>query len=238
MSGESGQNTEGGNMYENFGSNIARLRVQRGFTQASLAQRLGVTHQAVSQWECGDTMPDIAVLPKLASMLGVTLDSLFGLGSADSAQSLPKPELAPDDCPQDDGVLRAVIFIGKKMVKSQALAQNLIGEQRVVFEYRGPAINVESQMAMQCGDVGCNASAGHSLTCENVNCNATAGHSLACGNVGQNANAGHSLTCKGNVGGGARAGHGLSCGNVTGDVNAGHSVNVSGSVGGSINSRH
>jgi Predicted transcriptional regulators len=236
MTDENGEKTQGGTESEKFGANIANLRVRKGFTQASLAQRLGVTHQAVSQWECGDTMPDIAVLPKLASMLGVTLDSLFGIES-DTKQEKPVEPMI-DDVPQDDGKLRAVVFIGSKMVKSQLINQYNLTMQHVVFEYRGPALNVESQMALQCGDVAGNASAGHSLTCENVTGNATGGHSLSCGNIGQNANAGHSLTAKGSIGGSARAGHGLSCGDVNGDVNAGHSVNVSGSVGGKVTSRH
>ena len=227
--------TNGANIYENFGANLARLRVLASLTQVALAQILGVTHQAVSQWECGDTMPDIMTLPKLASALGVTMDGLFGIGSGDGSNTSPAPLL--DDYPQDGGKLRALIFIGKKMVKSREIAQNKLNEQRVIFEYRGSALNVESYMTLQCGDVSGNATAGHSMTCENVKGNATAGHSMQCGDVGQNATAGHSLNCRGNVGGGVRAGHGLTCGNVNGDVNAGHSVNVSGNVSGSVNSR-
>lgn len=233
MTDTDGEKTQGGSENEKFGATIARLRVQKGFTQASLAQRIGVTHQAVSQWECGDTMPDIATLPKLAAMLGVTLDSLFGI----AAEGMPEPRLALDDCPKDDGKLRAVIFIGNKMVKSQQIEQKLVSENRIVFEYRGAALNVESHMSLECGDVGVNATSGHAMKCGNINGNATSGHAMSCGNVGQNATAGHNLTASGSVGGGARAGHSLSCGDVTGDITAGHSVSVEGSVGGRVNSR-
>lgn len=223
---------------EIFGANIARLRVSMGLTQAALAQRLGVTHQAVSQWECGDTIPDIMLLPKLAATLGVTIDNLFSGGSnnGNNAEQLAQA-IAPEDLPADDGKLRAVLFIGKKPVKSQQIVQKTTGENRVVFEYRGPALNVESQMSLQCGDVGGNASSGHAMKCGNITGSATAGHAMSCGNIGQNASAGHSMTVSGNIGGDARAGHSMTCGDVAGGVMAGHSVSVKGSVGGSINGR-
>ena len=58
-----------------------RIRAERcrgGYTQEELARRLGVTKAAVSKWECGQSAPDIALLPKLASLFSVTLDDLLG----------------------------------------------------------------------------------------------------------------------------------------------------------------
>ncbi|MGI6203295.1 MAG: helix-turn-helix domain-containing protein [Eubacteriales bacterium] len=216
---------------EKFGATLAELRVRRGLTQAALAQQLGVTHQAVSQWECGDTMPDILLLPKLAGIFGVSIDNLFGG---------PEPiqaDIAREDIPQDDGKLRAVLFIGNNMVKSQKIMQVLAGDKRIVFKYQGPALNVESHMSLECGDVGGNATAAHSMRCGDVKGSAKAGHSMNCQNVGQDASAGHAMTVGGDVGGDAKAGHSLTCGNVAGNVKAGHSVNVKGSVGGSLKSR-
>lgn len=57
------------------------IRAERcwcGYTQEELAGRLGVTKAAVSKWECGQSAPDIALLPKLASLFSVTLDELLG----------------------------------------------------------------------------------------------------------------------------------------------------------------
>ena len=39
-----------------IGSNIKKLREERGITQAQLAERLGVSFQAVSKWECGGSL--------------------------------------------------------------------------------------------------------------------------------------------------------------------------------------
>lgn len=57
--------------------NISRYRKQKGLTQEDLAQRLGVSAQAVSNWERGG-YPDITLLPALAAHLGLTIDALMG----------------------------------------------------------------------------------------------------------------------------------------------------------------
>ncbi|MCL2697331.1 MAG: helix-turn-helix domain-containing protein, partial [Oscillospiraceae bacterium] len=58
--------------------NIARLRKEKGFTQEELAGKLNITYQAVSKWETGASMPDIATLPNLAAALNVSIDKLLG----------------------------------------------------------------------------------------------------------------------------------------------------------------
>lgn len=62
---------------ETVGCQIARLRAAAGLTQAELGTRLGVTYQAVSKWERGETLPDTALLPDLAQVLGTTVDDLL-----------------------------------------------------------------------------------------------------------------------------------------------------------------
>ena len=49
--------------------NISRYRKDLGLTQEALADKLGITFQAVSKWETGQTVPDTALLPKLAHIL-------------------------------------------------------------------------------------------------------------------------------------------------------------------------
>ena len=62
-----------------IGQKIAELRKEKGLTQAELADQLGVTHQAVSQWERSETLPDILTLPKIAVIFGESLNSLLGM---------------------------------------------------------------------------------------------------------------------------------------------------------------
>jgi transcriptional regulator with XRE-family HTH domain len=58
--------------------NIARLRKEKKNTQEELADFIGVTKASVSKWENGQSMPDILLLPQLATYFNVTLDALLG----------------------------------------------------------------------------------------------------------------------------------------------------------------
>ena len=61
----------------NFGSNLKRLRISKGYTQEQVANALNVSAKAVSRWECGTTMPDVMLLPEIAKLYCVTVDDLF-----------------------------------------------------------------------------------------------------------------------------------------------------------------
>lgn len=74
------------------GQKIQALRKQRGLTQEQLAQRLGVSRQAVSRWELDESLPETANLLPLGEVLGVSLDTLL-----DPAQGLEGP--APKEEP-------------------------------------------------------------------------------------------------------------------------------------------
>lgn len=63
--------------YMNLGKNIAELRKKNNLTQEELANILGVSPQAVSKWENDAACPDIALLPKIAEIFGVTIDELM-----------------------------------------------------------------------------------------------------------------------------------------------------------------
>ncbi len=62
-----------------MGHIIKDLRKKKGFTQEELAERLGVTYQAISKWENETGMPDISQVVPLASIFGVSTDVLFGI---------------------------------------------------------------------------------------------------------------------------------------------------------------
>ena len=65
---------------ENFSQRCRALRRERGISQAYLAETLGVSVQSVSNWECGNTMPDISQIVPLAAVLSVSTDYLLGAG--------------------------------------------------------------------------------------------------------------------------------------------------------------
>lgn len=56
---------------------IRELRERLGISQSELARRMGVKHTSVIQWETGKAMPTADKLPKLAAILGVTIDELY-----------------------------------------------------------------------------------------------------------------------------------------------------------------
>ena len=62
-----------------MGREIRRLRTARGLTQEALAAALNVTAQTVSKWECGNSIPDVQLLPEIAVFFGVSIDQLFSM---------------------------------------------------------------------------------------------------------------------------------------------------------------
>ena len=56
---------------------IAMLRKAKGITQNELGERVGISFQAVSKWERGETLPDIAILPDLAKVLETSIDNIL-----------------------------------------------------------------------------------------------------------------------------------------------------------------
>lgn len=80
-------------MNTTLGKRIAALRHEKGLKQDELAEKLGVSAQAVSKWENDQTCPDISLLPQLAKILGVSVDELLtGKKEAPAIRILPENE--------------------------------------------------------------------------------------------------------------------------------------------------
>lgn len=77
-----------------IGKNIAKYRKAKGLTQEELGAKLGVTNQAVSKWESEVSMPDVMLLPEIATALNITLDDLYGI-----AKEPEKISCSADDFP-------------------------------------------------------------------------------------------------------------------------------------------
>ncbi|MGN0485920.1 MAG: helix-turn-helix domain-containing protein [Acutalibacteraceae bacterium] len=71
-----------------FGENLKRLRKEKNITQETLADYLGVSFQAVSKWERGETYPDITMLPSLSAFFDVSVDDLLGIDKAKKEQKI------------------------------------------------------------------------------------------------------------------------------------------------------
>jgi transcriptional regulator with XRE-family HTH domain len=90
-----------------IGKRIAALRREKNLKQDDLAQMLEVSPQAVSKWENDQTYPDISLLPKLAKILGVSVDELL----SGKQELQPVVTLVPEDQRKDikDMMLRIVV---------------------------------------------------------------------------------------------------------------------------------
>jgi|HubBroStandDraft_1064217.scaffolds.fasta_scaffold11551_5 transcriptional regulator with XRE-family HTH domain len=75
----------GGKASDTLGRRIARLRRDRGLTQVELAERLGVTQPAVSDYENDDIRLPADVVIQIARILGVSTDELLGLKETQAA---------------------------------------------------------------------------------------------------------------------------------------------------------
>ena len=74
---------------KSIGENIAALRKKHNMTQEALAAEIGVSAQAVSKWENGTNLPDIQLLPILADIFGVSIDTLYGREKSRSELEIP-----------------------------------------------------------------------------------------------------------------------------------------------------
>lgn len=93
-------------MDNTIGKRISALRREKGLKQENIAQALDVSSQAVSKWENDQSCPDISLLPKLAKLLGVSVDILLS-----GEEEKPAVELVPEQKRKDikDMMLRVVI---------------------------------------------------------------------------------------------------------------------------------
>ena len=189
------------------GKNIAELRKQKGWTQAELGERIGVSNQAVSKWEVGVTMPDIALLPRLADVFSCSIDALFSREAKVEPVGAPVFSLPWDD----DGVLRGVVYEGRRMLKRSEVVDTF------TFEIVGDAKNVKSECSISVsGSVSCGCNAGCDI--------------IVSGSLSGGSNCGGDITVGGNLSGGCNCGGEIVVGrNCSGDVNC-REITVGGDV--------
>ncbi len=209
----------------NIASCIKKYRKELGLSQEQLAVKLDVTSQAVSKWECMQSIPDVDYIVKMAELFGVSTDCLL-LGKEPSAE----PSAEPTDCEAaeghfsrqngnryyfdalpDDSDLRILQFCGRELLREDrydpeaVIMLEIPAEQRDEKELRlhvignlelsGNVENLTCQGDVDCGNV-------ENLTCQgDVDCgnveNLACQGDVDCGNV-------ENLNCQG----------GVDCGNV------------------------
>ena len=73
-----------------IGSTIKRLRREKDITQEQLAEYLGITSRAISQWECDRTAPDISQIPALCHIFDISSDVLLGIDIEKNNEEIKK----------------------------------------------------------------------------------------------------------------------------------------------------
>ncbi len=75
-----------------FRDNLIQLRKMHKLTQEDIAEKVGVSRQAVAKWESGDSIPDIDRCRMIADLFNVTLDDLVNYNPENTEGLLPPPK--------------------------------------------------------------------------------------------------------------------------------------------------
>ena len=94
---------------EKIGNFIAKTRKAKKLTQAELAEKLGVTDRAVSNWENGKNMPDLSLFKPLCDILEITINELISGENLNNKEYNEKLE---------ENIINTIDYIDKKNIKS------------------------------------------------------------------------------------------------------------------------
>lgn len=137
---------------EEFGKSILCLRQNANMTQEELALRMGVTPQAISKWERGQSLPDISLFAQMCKALNVSADTLLGLEK--------ETEKGNDGYPEE--ILKNIRFSFEPLVLSfgEALVQifldgdymGLVAKQRMELSWEGillPVVRLRDDLKLK-----------------------------------------------------------------------------------------
>lgn len=125
-----------------MGEKIRFLRKARNLSQEALAQYLGVSFQAVSKWEKGDTYPDVVMIPAIASFFDISTDELFDFNRLETEERILRlcyaisdyrdrePERAEQEYrallkqyPGNDTIINHLLYVLQTLGKSEELVE-------------------------------------------------------------------------------------------------------------------
>ena len=130
-----------------FRDNLVRLRKLNRMTQEDVAEKVGVTRQAIAKWESGETVPDLDKCRLLADVFGVSLDDLANYKAEENLGL---------DLPPKGKHLFGIVTVGDKgqiviPAKARKLFDISAGDQLVVLGDEGQGlaiIKAQSFLAM------------------------------------------------------------------------------------------
>ena len=111
---------------EKIGRFIATCRKDKNMTQQELAEQLGVTDRAISNWENGKNMPDLSLFKPLCNILGITINELL------SGEKLSKENYQEKF---EENILDTINYSNKKIAKYSRFVYLLFISQSFSLQY-------------------------------------------------------------------------------------------------------
>ncbi len=123
-----------------IGATIKRLRRENDITQEQLADYLGITSRAVSQWECDRTAPDISQIPVLCHIFDVSADTLLGIDTSKNSEEIKKyisKAIEEEYQGKFENCVEILREANKKFPKSYEIMQRLANAIVCVYSRKG-----------------------------------------------------------------------------------------------------
>ncbi len=142
-------------METNFNTELKRIRKSKGFTQEQLAEKVGVSAQAVSKWEM-NSYPDPQLLPRIAEILGVTIDELYGIRKEEKSLNQTILETVRNSIDYNDAEKnhhQRCFDIMREICRAFIMGSCGVAEYRPIEAYIFEAVGWEtfSQNTFECG---------------------------------------------------------------------------------------
>ncbi len=147
----------------NIGTNIYALRKEKKITQAQLAEKLGVSEQAISKWENDQCAPDVSLFPIIAKYFGVSIDRLFGYHMNSYADEVEAIMKAADDSMNTYKEIEIISDGLKKypnspdlkiyLAFSLSMVNRMSEDERERKEAIEKAVKVCNEVVNTCGDI-------------------------------------------------------------------------------------
>ncbi|MCM1577266.1 MAG: helix-turn-helix domain-containing protein [Ruminococcus sp.] len=142
----------------NFSDKLKEIRKNKGLSQEQLAEKIGVSRQAVTKWETGKGLPDIENMVIIAEIFKTTLDELVNSGGA-VKRPTPTPDLYTSETAYDmERVKRFDIRIG--CARKVRISSDNGGKIRIILtspdlEDIGELFKIKFDESPNCLDVNC-----------------------------------------------------------------------------------
>lgn len=206
---------------------LKNLRKEKGISQETVADYMGISVQAVSKWENNLSYPDIEFLPILAEYYQVSIDYLLtGAGSSNGTSSNNTDSFNSSifSFPNDD-IIRVVQFRGHQLLEHDTYDE----KKTILLKIPADELNERTidvyimNSAVIEGTITGNVSSDNNITCTAVIGNINADNNVTCTTVNGDIYADNNITCL-DVYGNVSADNNVYCQNVTGNIHADNNI--------------